>query len=70
MLKVFAKYLGLDGQSDEEKYTSIENYLWGNVLRMRSLNPYIPGATSRVYMPQTSPLTPILSYLDGPSPLS
>lgn len=56
VLAVFTKYLGLDGQTTQEKYTSVENYLWGNVLRMRSLNPYVPGATSREVMPQTDPL--------------
>ena len=56
VLKVFTTYLGLKGQTDPQKYDSIVNYLWGNVLRMRTLNPYIPGATSRGVMPQTDPL--------------
>jgi len=70
VLKVFTKYLGLDNQTKDQKYVSIENYLWSNVLRMRADNPYIPGATSREYMPQTSPLIPILARMDSPSLLS
>lgn len=49
-------YLGLEGQTDPQKYDSVVDYLWGNVLRMRTLNPYIPGATSRSVMPQSDPL--------------
>ncbi|WP_163807163.1 hypothetical protein [Mycolicibacterium anyangense] len=56
VLNVFTTYLGLDGQTTDQKYTSIQNYLWGNVLRMRELNQYIPNATSREVMPQTDPL--------------
>ena len=63
VLDVFTTYLGLDGQTTDEKYTSIENYLWGNVLRMRELNKYIPGATSREVMPQTDPLPVTQGYL-------
>lgn len=63
VLAVFTTYLGLAGQSTEQKYTSIQNYLWGNVLRMRELNPYIPGATSREVMPQTDPLPVVQTYL-------
>lgn len=62
VLDVFTTYLGLDGQTTEEKYASIQNYLWGNVLRMRELNPYIPGATSREVMPQTDPLPVTQGY--------
>ena len=56
VLDVFTTYLGLEGQTDPQKYDSVVDYLWGNVLRMRTLNPYIPGATSRSVMPQTDPL--------------
>lgn len=70
VMAVFTTYLGLDGQTEPEKFTNIQNYLWTNVLRMRSDNPYIPGATSRPFMPQANPLPPILQYLDGPSSLS
>ena len=38
VLDVFTTYLGLEGQTDDEKYTSIQNYLWANVLRMRTDN--------------------------------
>lgn len=70
VIDVFTLNLGLEGQSDAEKMTSIQNYLWDNVERMRVLNPYIPGATSRVFMPQVDPQIPILNYMRGPSPLS
>ncbi|MGD9619289.1 MAG: hypothetical protein AB7G47_02030 [Mycolicibacterium sp.] len=70
VMAVFTTYLGLEGQTEPEKFTSIQNYLWTNVLRMRSHNPYIPGATSRPYMPQANPLPPILQRMDGPSSLS
>ncbi|WP_328362799.1 ParB/Srx family N-terminal domain-containing protein [Mycobacterium sp. NBC_00419] len=63
VLNVFTTYLGLDGQTTDQKYTSIENYLWSNVLRMRALNPFIPGATSREVMPQTDPLPVTQGYL-------
>lgn len=63
VLAVFTGYLGLEGQTVDEKYTSIENYLWANVLRMRELNPFIPGATSREVMPQTDPLPVVQGYL-------
>ena len=56
VLDVFTTYLGLAGQTEAQKYDSAVDYLWGNVLRMRTLNPYIPGATSRGVMPQTDPL--------------
>lgn len=35
----------------------------GIVERMRAINPYVPGATNREVMPQTSPLTPILALM-------
>lgn len=70
VMAVFTTYLGLEGQTEPQKFTNIQNYLWTNVLRMRSHNPYIPGATGRPFMPQASPLSPILQYLDGPSTLS
>ena len=62
VLDVFTTYLGLEGQTDDEKYTSIQNYLWANVLRMRTDNPYIPGATDRSVMPQTDPLPVVQGY--------
>jgi hypothetical protein len=65
VLAVFTTYLGLEGQTVDQKYTSIENYLWGNVLRMRTANPYVPGATDRSVMPQTDPLPVTQGYLAG-----
>ncbi|AQT79019.1 hypothetical protein B1R94_06645 [Mycolicibacterium litorale] len=65
VLKSFTKYLGLDGQTQEQKLASIDAYLWGNVLRMRQYNQPIPDATSRDVMPQVEPLTPILNYLQS-----
>ena len=46
----------------DEQYTIVDNYLWANVLRMRELNPFIPGATSRSIMPQTDPLPLTQTY--------
>ncbi|MGI9164363.1 MAG: hypothetical protein ACR2JI_15780, partial [Mycobacterium sp.] len=43
----------------------IQQYLWGNVLRMRDKNPYIPGAPSRAVMPQLDPSPLVLNTLDG-----
>ncbi|MGV0992933.1 MAG: hypothetical protein ACOYB7_11830 [Mycobacterium sp.] len=57
ILDVFTRRLFLDGETEAEKYDSIDAYLWKNVLRMRALNPFVPGATSRSIMPQTDPLS-------------
>lgn len=64
VLGVFAGYLGFDPETTplDEQYTLIENYLWSNVLRMRELNPFVPGATSRAVMPQTDPLPLVQQY--------
>jgi len=72
VLEVFTEYLGLDGQTDDEKMVSIENYLWSNVERMRQNNFYITDAPGRPVMPQTSRSTfqPVLGLMQGPSPLS
>ena len=72
VLEIFTEFLGLDGQTDAEKMDSIENYLWGNVLRMRENNFYITDAPGRPVMPQTSRSTfqPVLGLMQGPSPLS
>lgn len=72
VLAVFTEYLGLDGQTDDEKMDSIENYLWSNVERMRQSNFYITDAPGRPVMPQTSRSTfqPVLGLMQGPSPLS
>ncbi len=67
VIKVFTDYLGLKGQTDAEKMTSIQDYLWSNVLRMRADNPFIPNATSREVMPQTDPLQPTLAQLQSGS---
>ena len=60
VLAVFGEYLGFDPDPNitplPEQYQIVENYLWDNVVRMRDLNPYIPGAPSRSVMPQTDPL--------------
>lgn len=65
VLEVFGTYLGFDPETTplEQQYTTVENYLWSNVLRMRELNPFIPGATSRAVMPQTDPLPLVQAYL-------
>ncbi|TGD88086.1 hypothetical protein BayCH28_09910 [Mycolicibacterium sp. CH28] len=66
VLAVFRKNLGIpDTATEAEQLTAIQNYLWTNVQRMRALNPYIPGATSRDVMPQAEPIQPILSYLQS-----
>ena len=68
----FTKYLGLDGQTDDEKMVSIQNYLWGNVERMRTNNAFITDAPGRPVMPQTSRSTfqPVLGLMQGPSALT
>lgn len=60
--QVFTDNLGLTG-TDAEKLVKIQDYLWTNVQRMRSQNPFIPGATNREVMPQAEPLPPILSLM-------
>lgn len=64
---VFTEFLGLAGQTDDEKMVSIQNYLWGNVLRMRDNNFYITDAPVRDVMPQTSRSTfqPVLGWLES-----
>jgi hypothetical protein len=64
VLAVFRDNLGIpDDSSEAEQLEAIDAYLWSNVLRMRSQNPFIPGATNREVMPQAEPLTPILSLM-------
>lgn len=65
VLAVFGKNLGFDPSTTplDEQYSKVQNYLWGNVLRMRESNPFIPGATSRAVMPQTDPLPLVQTYL-------
>lgn len=67
VFEVFTEFLGLDGQTDEEKMVSIQNYLWGNVLLMRENNFYITDALVRDVMPQTSRSTfqPVLGWLQS-----
>ena len=69
ILKVFAASLGYTYDPDPVKiaqlYTNIDKYLWANVLRMRELNPYVPGATSRTIMPRTDPLPKTQTYFAG-----
>lgn len=60
---VFTENLKLTGQTDPQKLVSIQDYLWTNVLRMRTYNPFVPGAPSREVMPQADTLKPILAYL-------
>ena len=69
---VFTEFLDLDGQTDEQKMVSIQNYLWSNVILMRNQNFYITGAPVRDVMPQTSrsTFTPVLDLMRAPSPLS
>lgn len=69
--KVFGDYLMFDSVTLplEEQYTIIQDYLWDNVLRMRNLNPYIPGAPVRAVMPQTDP-SPIWQNYMGSGRLS
>lgn len=64
---VFTEFLGLAGQTDDEKMVSIQNYLWGNVLRMRDNNFYITDAPVRDVMPQTNKNTfqPVLGWLES-----
>lgn len=66
---VFTEYLGLEGQTDDEKMVSIQNYLWTNVLTMRDKNFYITDAPVRDVMPQTSRSTfqPVLGWLQSES---
>jgi hypothetical protein len=66
-MAIFGKYLGFDpGVTPlERQYAIVEDYLWGNVVRMRERNPYIPGAPSRSVMPQTDPLPVVAGYLAG-----
>lgn len=69
--KVFGDYLMFNSVTLplEEQYTIIQDYLWENVLRMRNLNPYIPGAPARAVMPQTDP-SPIWQNYMGSGALS
>ena len=69
---VFTEFLDLDGQTDEQKMVSIQNYLWSNVILMRNQNFYITDAPVRDVMPQTSrsTFTPVLDLMRAPSPLS
>ena len=64
---VFTEFLGLAGQTDDEKMVSVQNYLWSNVLRMRDNNFYITDAPVRDVMPQTSRSTfqPVLGWLES-----
>jgi hypothetical protein len=61
---VFGKYLGFDSVTAPlpSQFATIQNYLWANVLQMRNLNPFIPGAPSRSVMPQTDPLPVTQGY--------
>lgn len=65
VLKVFGTYLGFNVTTTpiDEQYTIVQDYLWGNVLRMRELNPFVPTAPSRAVMPQTDPLPVVQEYL-------
>jgi hypothetical protein len=67
VLKVFGDALNFKTSETpiDEQYTTVDNYLWANVLRMRELNPFIPGATSRSIMPQTDPLPLTQTYFAG-----
>ena len=69
---MFTEFLDLDGQTDEQKMVSIQNYLWSNVILMRNQNFYITDAPVRDVMPQTSrsTFTPVLDLMRAPSPLS
>lgn len=69
VFEVFTEYLGLGGQTDDEKMVSIQNYLWANVLTMRDKNFYITDAPVRDVMPQTSRSTfqPVLGWLQSES---
>lgn len=50
----FSDFLGLDTQAltYEEKLLASQDYLWGNVEKMRANNQPVPNATARRYMPQ------------------
>lgn len=67
VMDVFGTYLGFDPETTplDDQYTIVQNYLWGNVVRMRDLNPYIPGAPSRSVMPQTDPLPITQGYWES-----
>ncbi|MEI7543516.1 MAG: hypothetical protein WCJ53_01735 [Mycobacteriaceae bacterium] len=67
VLQVFADALNFKTSKTpiDEQYTIVDNYLWANVLRMRELNPFVPGATSRSIMPQTDPLPLTQTYFAG-----
>ena len=69
---VFTEFRGLDGQTDEQKMVSIQNFLWSNVILMRNQNNYITLAPTRDVMPQVKDETfqPVLDLMRGPSPLS
>lgn len=54
-------------EEQQLQYTvPIQDYLWGNVLRMRRYNQFIPGATPRLDMPQPldNAYPPLLQLLD------
>jgi hypothetical protein len=67
VLAVFGSYLGFNPAStpQDEQFAIIDDYLWGNVLRMRELNPFIPDAPSRSVMPQTDPLPVWQGYVSS-----
>ena len=66
VLAIFAKNLNSSNATPvDQQYVNIDNYLWSNVLRMRARNPYVPGATTRVVMPQTDPLPLTQTYYAG-----
>lgn len=51
--ELFASYLGYsNGLSQADQLARIQTYLWNNVLRMRTNNPFIPNAPGRPVMPQ------------------
>lgn len=63
VLDVFASQLGFSRERPiDVQFAIIDKYLWNNVLRMRELNPFVPGATSRTIMPQTDPLSITETY--------
>ncbi|MGV1089533.1 MAG: hypothetical protein ACOYBX_16275 [Mycobacterium sp.] len=63
VLDVFAGALGFSRTLPiDVQYADIDKYLWDNVLRMRTDNPFVPGATSRTIMPQTDPLPVTQTY--------
>lgn len=64
VLAVVQVSLGIpDSATEAKQLTAIENYIWTNVVRMRALNPYAPGATNREVMPRASRLIPILALM-------